>query len=174
MSWRPLCKMDNFFIFDIKNNSDCVKIPHMTLDCLNKILNTNMKLGKAADIYHLTTEHLRYCGISAKVSLLNLLNEILGHMYYLSCSQIKLGLGTAIHKGKGKPRNLASSYRRVTVTPQIGSIIDRYLDPISEDIFSSVQSPEQLGFTKGVSYLLAAVVRGECQRWAIDTKKTCL
>ena len=35
------------------------------------------------------------------------------------------------------------------------------------------QSSEQFGFTKGVSYLLAAVLRGECQRWAVDNKLTC-
>ena len=35
------------------------------------------------------------------------------------------------------------------------------------------QSKDQLGFTAGVSYLLAAVQRGECQRWAIDKKLTC-
>ena len=59
------------------------------------------------------------------------------------------------------------------MTPQIGSIIDRYLDPIAEAIFRPVQSSEQYGFTQGVSYLLAAVLRGECQRWALDTKQTC-
>ena len=94
-------------------------------------------------------------------------------IHYLSCPQIKCGLGTAIYKGKNKPRNISSSYRRVTVTPQIGNIIDRYIDPIAEELFRKVQSPEQMGFTKGVSYLMAAMVRGECQRWAIDTKKTC-
>ena len=165
--------MDNHYIFEIKPNEDCVKIPPLTIDTLNKIIHTKMELGKAADIYHLTTEHLRYCGPVAKTALLNLINSILEEIYYLSCPQIKRGLGTAIYKGKNKPRNISSSYRRVTVTPQIGNIIDRYIDPIAEELFRKVQSPEQMGFTKGVSYLMAAMVRGECQRWAIDTKKTC-
>ena len=74
---------------------------------------------------------------------------------------------------KKKPVSDASSYRRITVTPQIGSIIDRYIDPIAENIFRVVQSPDQLGFTKGMSYLLGALERGECQRHAIDNKQTC-
>ena len=59
------------------------------------------------------------------------------------------------------------------MTPYIGSIIDHYLASIGESIFLSKQSPDQLGFTAGVSYLLAAVERGECQRWAIDRKINC-
>ena len=72
---------------------------------------------------------------------------------------------------KGKPRKLSISYRRITVTPQIGNIIDRYVDLIADKLFREVQSPEQLGFTSGVSYLLAAMVRGECLRWAIDKEE---
>ena len=52
-------------------------------------------------------------------------------------------------------------------------LIDYYLDPKAEAVFQPSQSPDQLGFTAGVSYLLAAVQRGECQRWAIDRKQTC-
>ena len=59
------------------------------------------------------------------------------------------------------------------MTPQIGSILDRYIDPIAEGIFRPVQSPDQYGFTKNISYLMGAVLRGECQRWALDNKQTC-
>ena len=69
--------------------------------------------------------------------------------------------------------SLSSSYRRITVTPQIGSIIDRYIDPIAEEIFQTVQSDDQYGFTKNISYLIGAMLRGECQRWALDMKETC-
>ena len=57
--------------------------------------------------------------------------------------------------------------------PIIGALIDYHLDPVAEDLFRPSQSPDQLGFTAGVSYLLAAIQRGECQRWAIDQKQTC-
>jgi hypothetical protein len=59
------------------------------------------------------------------------------------------------------------------VTPIIGSILDKYVDQPAEKIFRAVQSPDQLGFTSKLNYLMAPVQRGECQRWAIDTKQTC-
>ena len=67
----------------------------------------------------------------------------------------------------------SKSYRRITVTPQIGAILDRYIDPVTEKLFRSTQSPDQLGFTQHISYLMAAIQRGECQRWAQDNKMTC-
>ena len=56
------------------------------------------------------------------------------------------------------------------MTPQLGSILDRY---IHTEIFLGVQSPEQFGFTKDLFYLIGAVEREECQRWALDNKLTC-
>ena len=78
-------------------------------------------------------------------------------MYYLSCPQIKLGVAAAVYKGKKKPVGSSSSYRRITVSPIIGAIIDNYIDPYAEAIFRPSQSPDQLGFTSGVSYLLAVI-----------------
>ena len=89
---------------------------------------------------------------------------IIKNIYFLTCPQAKVGLGTYIHKGRKKPINQSSSYRRVTVTPQIGGILDRYINPEARAIFRPVQSPSQYGFTEAVSYLLAAVERGESQR----------
>ena len=167
-----LCTMDNHYIFEFKGDN-IIKIPKMKIDDLEKILNNEMKLGKACDIYKLSAEHLRYAGHASKLIILKLLNDIIDNIYYLTCPQIKKGLSTAAHKGKMKPVSESSSYRRITVTPQIGGILDRYIDPIAENLFLKEQSPDQLGFTKGISYLLGAVLRVECQRWALDTKQTC-
>ena len=38
--------MDTHYIFYIKTNEASVKIPHMTMDTLDKIINTSMKMGK--------------------------------------------------------------------------------------------------------------------------------
>ena len=145
----------------------------MKLSDLDNILFKRMKAGKACDFYHLTVEHLRHCGTQAKVEVLGLVNRIIEDIYYLSCSQLKIGIGTPIYKGKRKPVASSSSYRRITVSPIVGAILDYYIDPIAESNFAPVQSPDQLGFTSGLSYLLAAVERGECQRWALDNKMTC-
>ena len=167
-----LCKLENLYIFDFLGNEP-FKIPPMTLSQLSHILFRKMKPGKACDIYQVTVEHLRYCGDQALLLILEYINRILDNLYYISCPQIKLGLGTAVYKAKKKPISKSSSYRRITVTPIIGAIIDYHLDPTAEAIFRKKQSPDQLGFTAGVSYLLASIQRGECQRWAIDKKQTC-
>ena len=146
----------------------------MTISQLNYILSHKMKPGKACDIYHITVEHLRHCGPEAKLSILELINRVLHDIFFLACPQIKLGLGTAVYKGKNKPTSKSNSYRRITVSPILGAIIDYYIDPKAEAVFRPHQSPDQLGFTSGISYLLAAVQRGECQRWAIDRKKNLL
>ena len=98
-----------------------------------------MKPGKALNIYHLTVEH---AGAQAKHCILNLVNSILDKIYYLTCPQIKVGISSVIYKGKKKPVRSADLYRIVTVSSQIGAIIDTYIDPISESIFRTVQSPD--------------------------------
>ena len=70
---------------------------------LQHILNSKMKAGKACDVYQLPVEHIRNCGMDAQLVILQLINKILKNMYYLSCPQIKLGLGSAVWKGKKKP-----------------------------------------------------------------------
>ena len=172
-SFYNLCMLDNCYIFDFTAAEDQIKIQPMNISQLDHILFSKMKLGKACDIYHLTVEHLRHCGLKAKLCILDLINRVLHNIFYLTSPQIKLGLGTAVYKGKNKPASKSSSYRRITVSPILGAIIDYHIDPNAESVFRPHQSPDQLGFTAGISYLLAAVQRGECQRWAIDQKQTC-
>ena len=99
-----------------------------------------MKLRKACDIYSLTTEHLRHAGPASKIIILRLLKNIIGSVNYLTCPQIKKGLSTMTYKGKKKPITESSSHRRITVTPQLGGIIDMYIDNMAEYIFREVQT----------------------------------
>ena len=167
-----LCVLDNAYIFDFKGE-DQIQIPEMSKEAFEDIIYKNMKPGKASDIYHCTVEHLRECGEAAQDCIRELINMIIRNIYYLSCSQAKVGLGTSIHKSRKKPVDLSQSYRRVTVTPQIGGILDRYINPDARALFRLVQDPGQYGFTEEMSYLLASVERGECQHWAVDHKISC-
>ena len=97
-----LCVQDNKFIFDLKSENK-LKIPEMSLADLDRIIDKEMKVGKACDIYRLTAEHLKNAGHEARAVLLNLINEIIRNMQYLACPQVKMGLGTAAYKGKKKP-----------------------------------------------------------------------
>ena len=134
---------------------------------MNRIRNTDYKNSKSTNIHEML--EIMVQGFSQKTKSLSIITNI----YYLSCPQTKAGVGSYVHKGKGKPKHKSKSYRRITVSPQMGTILDRYLDPITEKIFRPVQSQDQLGFTRGFSPLLASVQRGERQRWAVDHKLTC-
>ena len=167
-----LCKLDNYYIFDFLQ-TEPMALPEMKITDLDRILTKKMKTGKSCDYYQLTVEHLRNCSFIGKQHILNLLNSIINNIYYLGCHQVKIGVGTAVYKGKKKLVTKSNLYRRITVSPIIGAILDYFVDPIAEATFRDKQSNDQLGFTAGLSYLLAAVERGECQRWALDHKMTC-
>ena len=94
--------------------------------------------------------------------ILSFINRILHNIYFLPYPQLKIGVGTAIYKARKKPLSKTSSYRRITVTPLLGAIVDYYLYPKAKAIFSPHQSPHQFWFTTGISYFVAAVQRGEC------------
>ena len=98
-----------------------------------------MKLRKACDIYSLTTEHLRHAGPASKIIILRLLKNIIGSVNYLTCPQIKKGLSTMTYKGKKKPITESSSHRRITVTPQLGGIIDMYISPSQKNTFFKIE-----------------------------------
>ena len=101
--------LDNSYIFEFKGE-DAITIPDMKIEDLENILNKEMKLRKACDICKLTVEHLRYAGLDAKLVILRLLNEIIQNIYYLTCPQVKIGLSTAVYKGKRIPVAESSSY----------------------------------------------------------------
>ena len=69
-----LCRLDNLYIFKINRELE-EKIPPMLYSDLTKILFKKMKLGKACDIYQLTVEHLRYCGESVLLKILEFIIE---------------------------------------------------------------------------------------------------
>ena len=142
-------------MFDFKGE-EAIKIPEMEMKDLNNIIFKDMNAGKVCDIYMLTVEHLRHAGEKARKNILNLVNDLINNIYYFTCPQVKQELSSVVFKGKKKLTTASSSYRRITVTPQIGSILDRYLDPAAEKIFREVQSPDQFGFTKEISYFMGA------------------
>ena len=73
--------------------------------------------------------------------------------------KLKQGLEQQYTNGKIKVAQ-SSSYKRITVTPQIWSILDQYIDPLAEGVFQPVQSSNQNGFTRNISYLVGAMLRG--------------
>ena len=93
---------DNFIIFDFTKDQQ-IKIPHMTIDDLHKIMFSKLKLNKACDVYQLTVEHIRNAGPIAHEHILALENKIIDDINSVTCPETKTAVGSIIHKGKKKP-----------------------------------------------------------------------
>ena len=144
----------------------------MTLTNLKDILFKKLKLGKACDVFHLSVEHLRYCGEETLIQILRLLNLIIDNISYLSEPQLNTAVASVIFKGKAKPVTQHKSYRLVRVTPLLGRLIDEHIRPTFILTTSPNQSPNQYGFTQNVTYLMGALQRHECEKYCLDMKKT--
>ena len=103
---------DNMIIFDITTKNE-LKIPHMNLTELKKILFQKLKLNKACDVYKLTVEHLRNAGDDTLLIILELLNCIIDNINVVSSHQLNTSLASVVHKGKNKSKFHHKSYRLV-------------------------------------------------------------
>ena len=114
------------------------------------ICNTIKKLNnnKAADITGLSAEHLKHSHPIISDLLTCITNRILieGQIPdYLKC-----GVITPVVK-KNKNIKRPDSYRRITVTPIIGKVIEKEILKLTEDTNLKDKNQLQFGFTKGVS-----------------------
>ena len=166
-----LCQENNIIIDDIVKGFPH-DLPEMTLHDLKNILFNKLKTGKACDSFKLTVEHLRYCGDDGLIKILQLINGIIQNISYLSTQQLNTALASIVYKGKEKPVCNHKSYRQVRVSPLFTRIIDEFLRPNLLKITKPIQNSSQYGFTKNVSYLLAALQRHEVEKFCVDNKST--
>ena len=165
------CIEDNKIIYEITKN-DCNQIQHMSLQQLKNIIFKILKLKKACDVNMLTVEHLRFAGDKTLLILLDLLNKIIDQVSHLSSPQLNTAIATVVYKQKDKLVSNHKSHRLVRVCPLLGRIVNEYMRPELIKITRPGQNQNQYGFTKGISYLLAALQRHETEKFCIDTKKT--
>ena len=144
----------------------------MNMEGLKKILFKSLKLGKAADAFKLTEEHLRYLNDDALMHVLEIENKLIQNINYISFPETKVGCASFVHKGKKKPLNHHKSYKRVTVDPFFGRILDEHMRTFTVPIYNIQQNMNQYGFSSGIDYKMGIIQRYECQQYAIDQKKT--
>ena len=127
-----------------------------------------MKNNKAPDIYGLTSEHFKFAG-SPLLALLTYITQKTISDGYIP-AELKLGLSTPVPK-KDKSESDPDKYRRITVIPQIGKIVDRYLYHETVATLEEHQSKHQFGFTRKLSCNTAAMLITELMLDAHDTKR---
>jgi retron-type reverse transcriptase len=119
---------------------------------------TSLKNGKAADIFGITSEHIKY----ASPVLLSVLTTLADRMFTSGKvpDDMRIGLVTPVPK-KGKPLRLPDSYRRITVSSIIGKVIEKEIVKRTKMVLDKTHSPLQFGFTEKVSCNNAAALLTE-------------
>jgi hypothetical protein len=112
--------------------------------------------NKAADIYGITSEHLKLCPEIIPV-VIDLLNRILQSRNIPD--EFKIGLATPILK-KEKTQTDPDKFRRITISALLGKVLEKIL-VTATSFLDDNQSPGQFGFTEGVSCNVAAMLLTE-------------
>ena len=115
----------------------------------------SLKNNKAADAYGITSEHLKH----ADPILTEILVESLQQTYdnRIIPNQLKLGILTPVVK-KGKSQHCPDSYRRITVNPISGKLVEKQMMKDSRPQIAEAQNRHQRGFSEKASSTNAALL----------------
>ena len=127
-----------------------------------------LKTGKAADVYGLTTEHIKY----ADTKLLHFLTEITNDVFSTGKlpDQFKIGALAPVHK-KGKPIKNPDNYRRITIAATLGKVVEKEMMCRTKARSKPKQDPLQYGFTEDCSPSVCALMITEAIAEAKDMDK---
>ena len=133
---------------------------HEIIKAVNKL-----HMGKAADIYQLSAEHLKHALPAVLPFLLQLLNSVMGSGHLPPALQ--QGYIIPIHK-KGRDPLSTDNYRGITITPILSKLLEHILLSRVESAFA--QQDLQYGFTKGMAPAFASLIVTEALAEARDRK----
>ena len=168
---------DNNFLYHVQLthlltalNTSGQTLPLITDNEVQKHLE-RLRNGKAADIYGITAEHMKWA--SSKIV------NILGHLINLIVrtarlpDELKIGSISPVHK-KNKPYKLPTYYRRITITALISKVVSCHILLHTDAILNTAQSRLQFGFTSDLAPIFAAVLMTEIIAQAIDNNEQLL
>jgi hypothetical protein len=125
----------------------------------------SLKNNKAADIFGITSEHLKYASSSVITILVHLLNAMIvsGKIPDL----LKMGKVCPVLK-KNKSSKNPTNYRRITITSIVGKILEKHMLLHTKKILDKAQSDCQFGFTTKCSPVYAAIALTEVMAESSD------
>ena len=139
----------------------------ISIDDVEKYI-ASLKNNKAADAYGITSEHIK----NADPVLTELLVRTLQQSYNDRTipKELKLGILTPVIK-KGKPQHSPDSYRRITVNPISGKLVEKQMLKDSRPTITKAQNRHQRGFSEKASSTNAALLITESIAEAKDQKQ---
>lgn len=151
-----------YSIRQLQATCSSTECPPVSSDQVKKYVRS-LKNKKAVDISGLTAEFIKLAHPLLLETITHLINNITQKRKIPD--KLKTGIITPVPK-KNKQHNLADNYRKITITPIIGKIIEKEL---AKNIQEQVcQEPLQYGFTRGVSSSSCALLITEAIAEAED------
>ena len=129
---------------------------------------SNLKTKKAADIYGVTGEHLKYAAEEINLIMKSITNKTL--FTQKLPHGFKVGKVVPVHK-KGKSPLDPNNYRRITVSSILGKVIEKELAARLKPILKPQHSKLQFGFTERCSPSNCSLLLTEAMAEAKDNGK---
>jgi hypothetical protein len=152
-------------IQDNSNSDQNRLIPLVTPDTVSDVI-ASLKNNKAADIHGLTAEHLKLGHPYTHQLITVLIKRILAEDVWPD--QLKHGLITPVYKQK-KSMKLPDNYRRITVVPMLGKILEKIIVKPTKNILVTKLSNLQRGFCDSSSSINTALLISEAIAEAKDS-----
>ena len=144
------------------------KIPRISLPQAESILR---KIRPAvSDFYSVTASHYLNGGEVAIKHFQFLFNSILKNIELTAIEEMNVAHAVVLHKGHGKDKNLASSYRLISSCPFVAKAVDLHLGELSKDDWIACQAETQFQ-GDGMSHELAALLLTTTIHNSLSSKK---
>ena len=157
---------------DYKNILDICKnkrdLPSISIDKATKILH-KMK-SHVNDIYSVTPLHYINAGKAGIDHFHFLLNCIIENVNNATIEELNSVYALLLHKGHGKPRNIAKAYRTISTCPLLSKALDLYIRELNVDKWNKQQAQTQYQ-GEGSSHELAALLVTELVQHSLFTLK---
>ena len=118
-----------------------------------------MANNKAPDVYGITKENMVNLTEEGQAIVFPLISNMLEYPELYCKTLANLSVASYLYKGKLKPKDKVTSYRKISIGSFLQKVVDRIMAPSTKHIAKTATQPTQYGFTPGVNYLLCGVLR---------------
>ena len=154
-------------------NHDGIKFRHIgNEEIMDKI--RRMKSGKAPDIANMNKECVINMSQKARNKFCELVREMINDSKKYCATLAAISVANFLYKQKGKPRDDATSYRKLSIGSFLNKVIDTLFSNQTQDLAQKNQPELQFGFSRGVNFLNCGVLRETIVRAAVDEGKSPL
>jgi hypothetical protein len=147
-------------------NDSASRLPTITDTQVAKLVGT-LKSNKAADMYGLACEHLKYSHPVLEHLLVRVFNQIITEKSVPT--HFKHGVIVPVYKQKKSEKD-PDNYRRITITSTVGKVFEKILVSATKPILDKKLNRLQRGFCTSSSSINAAFIISEAIAEAKDCK----